>query len=217
MTAYARIITTGRNNTMPRFIRMPIGVYVDGSAATTTIQALDDEILCPICEGWGFITVSPNNPSERDRTENCERCDGAGLIIEHNISGGDECLPPSEIGPCGTSSRLQPQGPHQQLDGMSLASGLGGSVDGSRTEPSSYSGMTPASGASAGLMSLVQRSQAHPLTGVPKIIALHRPASDFLPPKETRAALWATVEDVAATTLGFAMLCAVAYFFLVLA
>ena len=43
-----------------------------------------------------------------------------------------------------------------------------------------------------------------------------RPAAVFLPPKEPRGNLWTKVEDVAATALGFAMICAVFWFVAVL-
>ena len=43
-----------------------------------------------------------------------------------------------------------------------------------------------------------------------------RPVADFHPPKKPRGNLWTKVEDVAATALGFAMICAVFWFVAVL-
>lgn len=80
MTAYARILTIGRNDTMPRTYTLPIGVGVDGTVFTHRITLQPDEILCPDCKGQGDIECSSNNPSVRDWTERCERCDGHGII-----------------------------------------------------------------------------------------------------------------------------------------
>ena len=80
MTAYARIITIGKNSTMPRTYTLPIGVGVDGTVFTHRITLQPDEILCPECKGQGEIECSDINPSVRDWTEKCDRCCGNGII-----------------------------------------------------------------------------------------------------------------------------------------
>ena len=103
MTAFARVITIGRNDRMPKVVRVPVGVGVDGCVirAPMTIQA--DEVICPVCEGWGEYGHYT-----------CDRCDGGGIITldETQPPAGEECLPPPagegrpDVGP--SSGRLPP-------------------------------------------------------------------------------------------------------------
>lgn len=79
MTAYARIITIGKNSDLPRVVSLPIGVGVDGCIFKRQVTIQPDEILCPACQGWGEIECSSNNPSVRNWTERCETCDGNGI------------------------------------------------------------------------------------------------------------------------------------------
>lgn len=89
MAPYARIITTGKNSTMPKTVYMPFGVGVDGCIFKYPITIKADEVICPDCEGWGT-----------DRHDsNCERCDGDGIItIEQETAAVSRCLPAAAVG-----------------------------------------------------------------------------------------------------------------------
>lgn len=92
MTAFARIITIGKNSDMPKVVRMPIGVGVDGCAITAPVTLRADEGVCPDCKGFGYISYS-------DGDADCERCDGGGIItIETETTDDDECLSASVAG-----------------------------------------------------------------------------------------------------------------------
>lgn len=80
MTAYARIITIGKNSAMPRTYTLPIGVGVDGTVFTHRITLRPDEILCPDCKGQGEIETWDGNPAHRNETHRCEHCRGHGII-----------------------------------------------------------------------------------------------------------------------------------------
>lgn len=80
MTAYARIITIGRNCDMPKVVRIPLGVRVDGTSVTAPLTIQPDEILCPVCKGRGSVTECSPNPSVRDRDVQCDRCEGNGIV-----------------------------------------------------------------------------------------------------------------------------------------
>lgn len=89
MTAYARVITIGRNDALPKVVKIPVGVGVDGSVIRAPITIQPDEIICPVCKGWGEYGHYK-----------CDRCNGDCIISldDTEISAGDECLPPAGIG-----------------------------------------------------------------------------------------------------------------------
>lgn len=93
MTAFARIITIGKNSDMPKVVRLPIGVGVDGCAITAPVTIDADEGVCPDCAGFGYDTYA-------DSATDCERCGGGGIVTldDTEPSAGDECLPPAEEG-----------------------------------------------------------------------------------------------------------------------
>lgn len=102
MTSYARVITIGRNDNMPKVVRLPIGVGVDGCAITAPVTIMPDESVCPDCGGFGYNTYSGDD---------CAKCDGGGIVTidDTESSAGDECLPPArggrpDVGP--SSGRL---------------------------------------------------------------------------------------------------------------
>lgn len=102
MTSYARVITIGRNDNMPKVVRLPIGVGVDGCAITAPVTIMPDESVCPDCGGFGYNTYSGDD---------CAKCDGGGIVTidDTESSAGDECLPPvrggrPDVGP--SSGRL---------------------------------------------------------------------------------------------------------------
>lgn len=80
MTAFARVITIGRNDQMPKVGRITLGVRQDGSAVTAPVFLRPHEEVCRRCAGAGWVTVSPINPSERDYEETCSLCEGEGIV-----------------------------------------------------------------------------------------------------------------------------------------
>ncbi|CAB5079559.1 hypothetical protein UFOVP143_27 [uncultured Caudovirales phage] len=80
MTAYARIITIGRNDTLPKVVSLPIGVGVDGRTISWPLTVQHDEIICPGCLGWGSIETWDGNPGHRSESERCTQCDGNGIV-----------------------------------------------------------------------------------------------------------------------------------------
>lgn len=80
MTAYARIITIGKNNALPRTYTLPMGVAVDGTVFATRVTLQPDEILCPECKGLGELTFGSIDPSVKDWTERCPHCGGNGIV-----------------------------------------------------------------------------------------------------------------------------------------
>ena len=80
MTAFARVITIGRNDQMPKVGRISLGVRQDGSAVTAPVYLQPHEEVCRRCAGAGWVTVSSTNPSERDTDETCTLCEGEGII-----------------------------------------------------------------------------------------------------------------------------------------
>lgn len=69
--AYARVITIGRNDRMPKVVRLPMGVGVDGFAIMAPVTIAADEGVCPDCGGFGYSTYTGDN---------CDRCNGGGII-----------------------------------------------------------------------------------------------------------------------------------------
>lgn len=87
MTVYARVITIGKNSDIPKVVRLPVGVGVDGAAVRCPVTIRGDESLCPKCEGWGH--------DEYD--DECGRCNGRGIIHETSLTGF-RCFGPVEKG-----------------------------------------------------------------------------------------------------------------------
>lgn len=96
MTAYARIITTGKNGDMPKTVTLPFGVGVDGAVIRFPVTIGGDEMICPTCKGWGC-------DEWQDR---CEHCCGDGIVkTEQDTGDGSGCLSTSPVGR--TAQRLQ--------------------------------------------------------------------------------------------------------------
>lgn len=92
MTAFARVITIGKNSDMPKIVKIPVGVGVDGCAICAPITIRGDQLVCPDCQGWG------TDPRWDDR---CERCCGDGIVeIEQDeeTSAASWCLSTAEAG-----------------------------------------------------------------------------------------------------------------------
>lgn len=84
MTAVSRVITIGRNADLPKVVKIPVGVGVDGSAIRAPITIRGDECICPACNGWG---------------DGCERCEERGIVtIEPETSAASWCLSTAEAG-----------------------------------------------------------------------------------------------------------------------
>ena len=84
MVATARVITIGRNSDMPKVVRIPMGVGVDGCVIRAPITIRGDQTICPACEGWG---------------DNCQRCDGDGIVdVEQETAAVSRCLPAAAVG-----------------------------------------------------------------------------------------------------------------------
>ena len=84
MTAYARVITIGRNADMPKVVKIPVGVGVDGCAIRAPITIRGNQTICPDCDGWA---------------EGCERCDDSGIVdIEQETAAVSRCLPTAAVG-----------------------------------------------------------------------------------------------------------------------
>lgn len=84
MTAYARVITIGRNADMPKVVKIPVGVGVDGCAIRAPITIRGNQTICPDCDGWA---------------EGCERCDDSGIVdIEQETAAVSRCLPAAAVG-----------------------------------------------------------------------------------------------------------------------
>jgi hypothetical protein len=151
MTAFARVITIGRNDQMPKVVRLPFGVGVDGCAITAPVTIQPDEGVCPDCAGFGYDLYA-------DGAVDCDRCGGGGIITlddETEPSAGEECLPPPAV---------------EGRPGVSPSSGR---------LPSSA--MTADARVAGDLLhSLNAGPNAHPLLqGVPKIVtASRRPPAD---------------------------------------
>lgn len=82
MNAFARVITIGKNSDMPKIVKIPVGVGVDGCVIRAPITIRGDEMLCPECKGWA---------------EDCGRCGDRGIVMDENASA-DRCLPAAEVG-----------------------------------------------------------------------------------------------------------------------
>lgn len=92
MTAYARVITIGRNSDMPKVVKIPVGVGIDGSAIRAPMTIRGDECICPACEGWG---------TDSFWNDRCERCDGNGIVEidqDEDTSAASWCLSTAEVG-----------------------------------------------------------------------------------------------------------------------
>lgn len=86
---YARFLTVGRNADLPKTVRLPIGVGVDGCTITVPYTIKGDEMLCPSCGGLG----------ENEYDETCERCSGDGIVkIEQETAADSWCLPAAAVG-----------------------------------------------------------------------------------------------------------------------
>jgi hypothetical protein len=115
MTALARVITVGRNSDMPKVVRIPVGVGVDGCAITAPVTIRGDECLCPACKGWS-----------RDEWHNiCADCDGRGIVtMETECTAGPElvltpAVPGRDTACCVSGSRPT----HPGVQPVSLATG----------------------------------------------------------------------------------------------
>jgi hypothetical protein len=191
MTAYARIITTGRNDEMPRMVRLPVGVRVDGTEVTSLVRLMADEIPCPDCNGRGEINCSSNNPSVKDWTERCERCDGGAIITvepdeEHTTARclGAVVSGPSAVGPA-----------------------AGGPPN---------SGMKPGSLAAGDLPQFVGRKAHTAQRSVPGLSASRRPAGE-MPPNALPGTLADRIIDAVTVIAGLSIFGIVALFLMVLA
>lgn len=80
MTAYARIITTGKNSSMAKLGRISLGVHVDGQPVTAPVYLQPHEEVCRRCAGAGWVTVTPLDPSIRDFDDTCPLCEGEGIV-----------------------------------------------------------------------------------------------------------------------------------------
>lgn len=86
---YARFLTVGSNADLPKTVRLPIGVGVDGCTITVPYTIKGDEMLCPSCGGLG----------ENEYDETCERCSGEGIVkIEQETVAVSRCLPAAAVG-----------------------------------------------------------------------------------------------------------------------
>ena len=188
MTAFARVITIGKNSDMPKILRLPIGVGVDGTTFAHAVRARADEILCPECQGWGEVERSSIDPSVRPWRERCERCQGDGIVTIKQETSAGRCLPAAEVG--------RPLSPPE-----------------SGRPPSS--GMTPDACATGGLsLHNVGRGTRSVLRSVPGSSASHRPAAD-MPPIALQGT-WERAVDAATVIAGMVVFGAMAYFFLVI-
>lgn len=88
MTAYCRVITIGKNSDMPKMVKLPWGVTVNGAALLHSATVHDDEIVCPDCEGWGCDHFG----------DTCERCNGQHLITIEQEPVAAMCLPSAAVG-----------------------------------------------------------------------------------------------------------------------
>lgn len=96
MTAYARIITTGKNGEMPKTVTLPFGVGVDGTVIRFPVTIGGDEMICPTCKGWGTD----------EWADRCEHCCGDRIVkTEQDTDDGSGCLSPLSVGR--TVQRLQ--------------------------------------------------------------------------------------------------------------
>ena len=93
MTAFARVITIGRNDQMPKIVRLPIGVGVDGCTISAPVTIQPDEGVCPDCKGFGYDLYA-------DGAVDCDRCGGGGIITldDTEPSSVAECLAADEEG-----------------------------------------------------------------------------------------------------------------------
>ena len=189
MTAFARVITIGKNSDMPKILRLPIGVGVDGTTFAHAVRARADEILCPECQGWGEVERSSIDPSVRPWRERCEQCQGDGIVTIEQDASAEWGLPHADAG---------------------------GSAPAGYAEPPPSSGMTPDACATGGLsLHNVGRGTRSVLRSVPGSSASHRPAAD-MPPIALQGT-WDRVLDGFTVITGLSVFAAVAWFFLVLA
>jgi len=75
-----RIIITGKNSELPRFVSIPMGVLVDGTVLKARFRINPGETICSDCKGYGEHECSVIDPSVKDWTERCTTCDGNGVI-----------------------------------------------------------------------------------------------------------------------------------------
>ena len=190
MTAYARLIATGKNNAMPKVVRMPVGVRNDGTAVTAPVAIFTDEAICPDCKGWGEVECSSINPSIRDWTEHCDRCDGSGIITIENTSAPTRCLPVADVG---SPVRLRDTG-------LPTTSGMKPDAVGAADQLQIQKAKTPT----------VLR------LGVPKSSASRRPAED-MPPDALPGTLADRIVDGMTVIGGLAVFGMIGYLFLVIA
>lgn len=91
MTATSRVIVTGRNDTLPKVVNLPVGVRQDGSVVRALVTIAGNQSVCTRCKGWGEVECGSINPSVKNWTERCEDCGGDG-ITEHNSPAASWCL-----------------------------------------------------------------------------------------------------------------------------
>lgn len=72
--SYKRILIAGKNKDIPKTIRLPFGVGVDGTETTALVRVAPDECKCTRCGGWGYTMTWDGNPSHRDTAEPCPHC-----------------------------------------------------------------------------------------------------------------------------------------------
>ena len=189
MTAYARVITIGKNSAMPRTYTVPLGVGVDGTVFTHRVTLRAGEDRCPDCKGFGEIETWDGNPGHRSETERCKRCDGQGIIEIENPEA-DDCLPAS--------------GPGQdEVNDCTLAC------------PTS-SGVQPVARAAGDLPRFMGSKTHTVLRSVPKPSASRRPALE-IPPDAAQGTLADMIIDGIAVIAGLSIFGIIALFLMVIA
>ena len=115
MSAVARVITIGKNSEMPKVVRIPVGVSVDGCAVRAPITIRANQEICPACEGWGT-----------DHSDNrCRRCDGDGIVEIENTAAEDRCLPAAAVGrPAGSPPAGRPSSSGMTPDALAAGGQL---------------------------------------------------------------------------------------------
>jgi hypothetical protein len=211
MTAFARVITIGRNNAIPKVVRLPIGVGVDGCTISAPVTIQPDEFVCPDCKGFGYDAYA-------DGAADCDRCGGGGIITndEDEISAVSRCLPAAEPG-CFVT--VLAKHPTEQPAMPTVVAGLKSPA--LRLQylagllPSS--GMKPAARAAGGLLYPHSAgTDTHSSERVSSLSAFYRPAPSPTHNGAPGTSILDRVVDVLTTIAGIAVFCTIALFFMVL-